>query len=327
MTRLARFAQRLATMAGAALLAGSALAQSAYPSKAVRIIVPGAAGSGLDIVARLIGQKLGEAWKQPVIVENRPGASGSIGTQVAARSPADGYTLLAAAPGETVLASIASARSGFDPLRELRPISLIGISPLALVAHASFPANTLAELVTLAKAKPGTIFYATAGVGSSHHLAGELLKLSTGMNLGVVNYPSMAPAVNDALGGQVPLALTGFPPIRTHVKSGRLKVITVIASRRTPLEPDWPALGEGGPAGHDITTWLGLFGPSQLPADIAASISRDVARIAKLPDVIERMVALGAEVRGTTPEEFSAFLKAEDSKYRTILKESGVKLE
>ena len=324
---MVRFAQYAAAFVWMLLLAGPGIAQTAFPSKPVRVIVPGIAGSGLDIVARLIAQKLGEAWKQPVIVENRGGASGAIGTQAAARSPADGYTLLAAAPGETVLASIVSQRTGFDPLRELRPVSLIGISPLALLAHASFPASTLGELVALARARPGAIFYATAGVGSSHHLAGELVKLQTGMNLGVVNYPSMAPAINDALGGQVPLVLSGFPPIRAHVKSGRLKVITVIASRRSPLEPEWPALGEGGPVGHDITTWLGLFGPAQLPPEIAASISREVARIVKLPDVIERMIALGAEVHGSTPEEFSAFLKAEETKYRTILKESGLKLE
>ena len=308
------------------LFAQPSLAADPYPNKPVKMVVSYPAGSGLDTVARIVSQKLSELWKQPVVVENRGGGSGVIGAQQVVRAPADGYTLLMAAPSEAVILPILNEQLGYDPARDLKPVSLIAVSPLALVAHPSFPGNTMADLITLAKAKPGSIFYGTSGAASSHHLAGELIKIQTGIDLGVVNYPGLAQAVNDVLSGQIPLAISGFPPIRAQIKAGKLKVITVIADKRSELEPDWPALGESGYKGHEVSTWIGLLGPAQLPQEIALQVSRDIVRVLALPEVRERLVGFGAEVRGTTPQGFTDFLKAEDTKYRQIVRTANIKL-
>ena len=313
----------------AALLTWACMPASAadpYPNKPVKLVVSYPAGSGLDTVARIVAQKLSELWKQPVLVENKGGGSGVIGAQQVVRSAPDGYTFLMAAPAEAVVLPILNEHLGYDPTKDLKPVSLIAVSPLVLVAHPSFPGNNIADLIALAKAKPGAIFYGASGAGSSHHLAGELLKIQAGIDIGVVNYPGLSQAINDVLGGQIPLAVSGFPPIRAQVKAGKLKVIAVFTDKRSELEPDWPSLGESGFKGYEVTTWIGMLAPAQLPQEIALQVSRDIARVVALPDVRERLIAIGAEVRGTTPQGFADFLKAEDSKYRQIIRSSNIKL-
>ncbi|MGQ0523267.1 MAG: Bug family tripartite tricarboxylate transporter substrate binding protein [Betaproteobacteria bacterium] len=311
-----------------------AQAQSAFPAKAVRVVVPFPAGGGLDVGVRIVADKLRDAWQQPVIVDNRPGASGGIAAQVVSSAAADGHTLFIGTPGDALLPAIIDSGDGSQPVRDLSPVSLVGTSPVVLVAPVAFPANSLGELVALAKSKPDVIHYGTVGVGSAHHLAGELLKLQTGMkNLDAVNYQGLGQALNNLLGGQIQLVVAGIPPVVGHVKAGRIKVISVLASRRTPLAPEWPAMGEAGlPAhniasGQDITVWFGFFGPPKLPPSITAAISSAVARAVGRPEVLERFAALGVEARGSTPEEFSAFLASEDRKYRALIKESGLKLK
>ena len=231
---MAKIAQYLAALVGLAMLAGPVKAQAQFPAKPVRIVVPYSAGGGLDAGVRVIAQKLGDDWKQPVIVDNRPGASGAIGAQAVAGSPADGYVLLAASPGETVLAPILNPRATFDPARELRPISLVATLPIALVAQASLPANTLDELKALANAKPGAFHYGTIGIGSSQHFAGELVKLQAGMSLGVVNYQGMAQAITELLGGHIQLVVTGSAACTAlrELRCSRLMFVSAVSCAR-----------------------------------------------------------------------------------------------
>ena len=308
------------------LAAASAAHAQNYPAKAVHIIVPFPAGGGLDTTARAFGQKLAEYWGQTVVIENRPGASGMIGAEVVVRSPKDGYTLLICSPAEVALNPALYAKMSYDPFRDLAPITLAATYPNAIVVHVSVPVKTVKELIALAKKTPGGLPFGSSGTGSTQHLAGEWLKRNAGINFLHVPYRGAAPATADLVGGQIPSAILGLAPIIPHIKAGRIRGIAVTSPRRSAAAPDLPTLHEAG-INFDSTQWFGFLAPAGTPADVIARVQADVKRAAADPGLKERLVALGGDPVTTTPEEFAAFMKAENAKYAKVIKDAAIKAE
>jgi tripartite-type tricarboxylate transporter receptor subunit TctC len=308
------------------LCASPVLAQS-YPGKPVRIIVPYSAGGGTDIVARAVGQKLNELWGQSVLVENRAGASGMIGAEAVAKAPADGYTLLMATPAEVATNHHLYSKVSYNPERDFAPITLVAITPLVIAVNPGVQAKNIQELVALAKAKPGTLGFATPGTGSTQHLSGEMLMSAAGIKLVHVPYKGAGQSIPDVVGGQVPLGIYGLLTIHQQAKAGRLRVLAVTTPKRSSAEPDWPTLAESGFPGFDTSLWFGLLAPAATPKDIIGKIHIDVVRVLKLPDVAERIASQGADTVGNTPAEFAAFIAAESAKYARIIQQAGVKLD
>jgi len=308
------------------LCASPVLAQS-YPGKPVKIIVPYSAGGGTDIVARAVSQKLNESWGQSVLVENRAGASGMIGAEAVAKAPADGYTLLMATPAEVATNHHLYSKVSYDPERDFAPITLVAITPLVIAVNPGVQAKNIQELVALAKAKPGTLGFATPGTGSAQHLTGEMLMAAAGIKLVHVPYKGAGQSIPDLVGGQIPLGIYGLLTIHQQANAGRLRVLAVTTSKRSPAEPDWPTLAESGFPGFDTSLWFGLLAPAATPKDIIGKIHIDVVRVLKLPDVAERIASQGADTVGNTPAEFAAFIAAESAKYARIIQQAGVKLD
>jgi tripartite-type tricarboxylate transporter receptor subunit TctC len=307
------------------LSAGASLAQP-YPSKPVRVIVPFPAGGGLDITARTFGQKLAEYWGQTVIIENRPGASGMIGAEAVARAPKDGYLLLMCSPAEIALNPALYTKMNYDPFRELAPVSLAATYPNMIVVHASVPVKTIRELIALSKKTPGGLPFGSSGTGSTQHLAGEWLKSNAGINYLHVPYKGAAPAVTDLVGGQIPTAILGLAPIIPHIKSGRIRGLAITAAKRSAAAPDTPTLHEAG-IDFESTQWFGLLAPAGTPADVIAKIQADVKRAAGDAGVKDRLISLGGDPSSNTPEEFAAFIKAENAKYGKVIRDGNIKAE
>jgi len=303
-----------------------ALAQP-YPSKPVRIVVPYSAGGGTDIVARAVGQKLGEKWKQTVIVDNRVGANGIIGADVVAKASGDGHTLLMSTPAEVSTNPHLYANIPYKAERDFAPITLIAITPLVIAVNPGVAANSVQELVALAKAKPGTIGFATPGNGSTQHLTGEMLMVAAGIKLVHVPYKGAGQSIPDVIGGQVPMGIYGLLTINQHAKAGRLRVLAVTTAKRSFAAPEWPTLGESGFPGFDTSLWFGLIAPAATPKEIIGRIHDDVVAALRLPDMKERIAAQGGDIVGDTPAEFAAFISAESAKYARIIKQAGVKLD
>jgi tripartite-type tricarboxylate transporter receptor subunit TctC len=306
--------------------ASQGFAQS-YPSKPIRIIVPYSAGGGTDIVARAVGQKMSENWGQSVIVDNRVGASGMIGAEAVARASADGYTLLMATPPEVAVNHHLYAKVPYDPERDFAPITLVAITPLVIATHPGVPAKNIQELVALAKAKPGTLGYATPGTGSTQHLTGEMLMSAAGIQLVQIPYKGAGQSIPDVVGGQVPLGIYGLLTISQQWKAGRMRVLAVTTLKRSSAAPDLPTLAESGFPGFDTSLWFGLLAPAATPKEIIGRIHTEVLRVLKLPDVVERIASQGADIVGNTPAEFAAFIASESAKYARIIKQAGVKLD
>jgi len=306
-------------------LSTGAHAQS-YPAKAVRIVVPFPAGGGLDTTARAYGQKLAEYWNQSVVIENRPGASGMIGAEAVVHSPKDGYTLLICSPAEVALNPALYPKMSYDPFRELAPITLAATYPNAIVVHTSVPVRTIKELIALAKKTPGGLPFGSSGTGSTQHLAGEWLKRNAGINFLHVPYRGAAPATSDLVGGQIPSAILGLAPIIPHIKAGRIRGIAVTSPKRSAAAPDLPTLHEAG-INFDSTQWFGFLAPAGTPAEVIARVQADVKRAAADTGLKERLVALGGDPLSTTPEEFGAFMRAENAKYAKVIKDAGIKAE
>jgi len=304
----------------------TALAQS-YPTKAVRIVVPYSAGGGTDIVARAVGQKLSDKWGQSVIVDNRVGANGIIGADAVAKSSADGYTLLMSTPAEVSTNPHLYPNIPYNAERDFAPITLITITPLVVAVNPGVPANTIQELVTLAKAKPGTLGFATPGNGSAQHLTGELLMTAAGIKLVHVPYKGAGQSIPDVIGGQVPIGIYGVLTISQHAKAGRLRMLAVTTSKRSSAYPDLPTLAESGVSGVDTSLWFGLIAPAATPKAVIGRIHDDVVAALKLPDLRERIASQGGDIVGNTPEEFAAFIAAESAKYADVIKRAGVKLD
>jgi tripartite-type tricarboxylate transporter receptor subunit TctC len=322
------FCSLLAAMAVAAV-AHPALAAdaAAFPSKPVRLIVPFTPGGSTDILARAIGQKLSESWRQPVVIENRPGAGGAIGMELAAKAPADGTTMVMGHIG-TLAANPALYRSlSYDPVRDFAPVTLVAMVPNVLVVGPAVPSRSVAEFVALAKSKPGKLDYGSGGNGSAAHLAMEYFKLKAGVDLQHVPYKGTAPALTDLLGGQIAVILTGLPPVLQHVKSGKLRILGVASRERLAAFPEIPTIAESGVPGFEATQWYGLLVPAATPKDIVAKIQRDTAAALRDPAVNERLASEGAEPVGNTPEQFGTFIRSEIELWGKVIRATGMKAE
>jgi tripartite-type tricarboxylate transporter receptor subunit TctC len=307
-------------------LACSTAVTQTYPTRAVRIVVPYSAGGGTDIVARAVGQKLSDKWGQSVIVDNRVGANGIIGAEAVAKASADGYTLLMSTPAEVATNPHLYANIPYNAARDFAPITLITITPLVVAVNPGVPANTVQDLVALAKAKPGTLGFATPGNGSAQHLTGELLMTAAGIKLVHVPYKGAGQSIPDVIGGQVPMGIYGLLTISQHAKAGRLRVLAVTTQQRSAAAPEWPTLAESGfPV--DTSLWFGLIARAATPKAVIGKIHDDVVAALKLPDLRERIASQGGDIVGNTPEEFAAFIAAESAKYAGVIKRAGVKLD
>jgi tripartite-type tricarboxylate transporter receptor subunit TctC len=313
-----------------ALLVGPlpALAQATYPSGPVRLVVPYPAGGPASIVAHAIGEKLSETLGQPVIVDNRSGAGGNLGTEIVAKAPPDGQTLLLGTNGPLVVNVSLYGSLPFDPLKDFAPICYVASIPLVLIAHPSVPAKNVQEIVALAKAKPGDLSYASSGNGSGGHLAGALLSSMAGVEMVHVPYRGAAPATTDLIGGHVPLMFDGLAAALPYIKSGKVKALGVGTPRRAAGAPDIPTIAEQGLPGYEIDSWYGVLAPAGTPRPIVDRLNREIVRILDLPDVKETLfVKSGLERVASTPDEFASIIAREIPQYEEIVRISGAKAE
>ena len=311
-------------MGALAMLCAAPAGAQGYPHKPIRMVVPAPPGGGLDLVARVVGQKMNDGLKQNVLVENRPGANDVIGTDFVAKAPPDGYTVLLAAAGEiAVLPHLQKLPYNVD--RDLAPVSLAVIIPLILVVHPSLPATTVAELIALARARPGQIAYASAGTGGAQHLAAELLKITAKIDVLHVPYKGGGPAILDLVGGQVSMFFSGGPAAMPYVTAGRLRPLAVTTAARSPAVPAVPTMIEAGVPGFVISNWLAYFVPAGTPPLIVARLNSEIVRALRLPDVKARLADVGAEVVGSTAEELGEFVRAESTKFAWLIRQSGAR--
>ena len=300
---------------------------AAFPTKPVRIIVAFPPGGGTDIVARVVGAKLQEAWGQGVVVENRAGASGTIGTEVAAKADPDGHTLFMATMGNMTANQHLYAKMAVDPLRAFAPITKVVDVHFVFMANPSLPAANVAELIALAKRKPGELAYSSSGPGGAPHLAMELFKRQAGIDLTHIPYKGSSMSINDLIGGRVMLSMDSLVQSAPHIKSGRLKALAVLGPKRSPLLPEVPTMQEAGVAGYSLTNWFGLLAPAATPKDVVQKVFVDVKKALDDPEIRKRIGDLGADVVGNTPEEFGAAMRAESQQWAEIIRAVGIKGE
>jgi len=289
----------------------------------VRVVVPFAPGGSTDIVARITAQKLTERLKTPVVIDNRGGGGGNIGSDLVAKAPPDGHTLLIGTVGSLTINPSLYKRMPYDPARDLTPIAYFGSTPNILVVHPSLPVKTVRELITLARSKPGQLNYASAGIGGSVHLAAELFESMAKVEMVHVPYKGSGPALIDLLGGQTQLMFSTMPPALPHVKSGRLRALGMTGARRSPLVPDLPTIAESGLSGYEITQWWGLLGPAGMPGPIVTRLNSEVNGMLQQADVKERFAAEGADTAPNTPQWFASFMKTETAKWGKVVAASG----
>jgi tripartite-type tricarboxylate transporter receptor subunit TctC len=297
-----------------------------FPTKAIRIVVPFPPGGATDAAARLVAVKMAEHWGQPVLVDNRAGAGGNVGSELVAKSPADGYTLVMGVTGSHAINTSLYSKMPYDPVADFVAISQVAVVPNVLVVHPSVPAKNLAELMALAKKEPGKLNYASLGNGTAAHLGMEMLKSEAGVDITHVPYKGSAPAVSDLLAGQVQMMVDGLPSALPHVKAGKLRAIALTSLHRAPSLPDLPTIAETYP-GFYADAWSGLFAPKGTPQPVVDKLSAEVQRILKLPEVREKLAALGAEPVGSTQAEFAAHVKKEIDKWAKVVKTSGAKVD
>jgi len=314
-----------AVVAVMSAVTGTTFAQSPFPSKPVRIFVPYAAGGGVDTIARTLGDVVSKQWAQPVVVENRPGAGGVVASQALVASPADGYTLIVVASGHPTNPFL-YPKIPYDTFRDFTPISLLASSPNILLVRADSPLRTLADMIAQARAKPGSLSFGHAGIGTSTHLAGELLKKLAGIDLNAIPYKGGALAMNDLLGGQIPLSFNNGPESIGQLQAGTVRALAVTTAARTPLLPDVPSMSETVP-GYDTEVWWGVLGPAGMPPDLVAKLSRDFVDALNNPVVKERLTKLGATSIGSSPKDFDAKIRADYDKWGPIIKAAGIKSE
>jgi tripartite-type tricarboxylate transporter receptor subunit TctC len=324
--RLLSLAILLGSSAGLLRVAGDAFAQG-YPAKPIRIVVPFTPGGTTDVLARAIGQKLTASWTQPVVVDNRPGAAGNIGSEVVAKAAPDGYTLLMGTVSTHGINPGLYSKLPYDPVKDFAPVTLVAKVPNILVLHPSVPASSVTELIAHAKAKPGQLNFASSGNGTSIHLSGELFKTMAGVQMTHVPYKGSAPALTDLLGGQVSLMFDNMPTALPHVKAGRLKALAVTSAKRSPAIPQLPTMAEAGLPGFEATSWFGVLAPAATPKEIVGKLNGEIVRILKTPEVRAQLSGQGAEPVGDTPEEFAAHIKAEMAKWAKVVKESGARID
>ena len=318
--------KKLALLAlGAALATAPALAQT-YPTKPVRIMVGASAGGGTDIIARMLAEKFGDAFNASFVVENRPGASNTIAADLTAKAPPDGHTLLAATnTGQAIAPHL--LKLGFDPIRDLTPIALIVTVPNVLAVTPSVPAKDVRELITLMKAKPDEFKFASSGIGSTQHIAGEGFKHATGVSMIHVPYKGSSQAHLDVIAGQVQVMFDTTSSAMGHIKAGKLKVLAVTTAQRSSELPNVPTLAEAGVPGFEMSTWYGLYVTNGTPREIVARLQAETARILKLPDIQARLKGLGGEPGNVSPEQFAAINKAEYERFGKLIKDANIKIE
>ena len=315
--------KRLACALAAVLATGAAPAQ-AYPVKPVRLICPSVPGGTTDLVARVVAQKLSEDLRQQVIVDNRGGASGVIGTETAARSAPDGYTLLLGTMSTHAVNPAFSKHMPYDPVRDFAPVSNVVSAPQLLAVHPSVPAATARDFIALAKGQPGKLMYSSSGVGSTPHMAFEMFKMMAGIDLVGVQYKGSGPAITDLAGGQVQAIMTGILALTPHIKSGRLRALAVTSPKRNVVLPDLPTIAESGVPGFDIRVWFGVFLPAGAPKPIVALLNQRIAKLAALPEVRQRFVNEGADPAPNSPEELAALVRSDLARWTKVVKVAGV---
>ncbi len=325
-----RFVYALCSWCMALGMIGGAAAQSgaqSFPAKTVRIVVPQAPGGASDALARVIAQRLTERWKQQVIVENRPGAGGNIGTDSVAKAPADGYTLLLGYVGTHAINVSLYTSLGWDPVKDFTPVATLATVPFALVVNPQLPVSTVADFINLAKAKPRELTFASAGNGSVNHLLGEMFNMAAGVNLVHVPYKGAAPALTDLIGGQVQATFTSLPSVAQHMRSGAVRALAVTSARRSESFPQLPTLVESGIPGFDVNPWFGLLAPAGTPRDIVERIHGDVNALLAAKEVKERFAASGADAYVTSVDQFATLLRADIQKWAAAVKASGAKVD
>jgi tripartite-type tricarboxylate transporter receptor subunit TctC len=316
--------KRIFVAAALAIFASGAFAQ-AYPNKPVRMIVGFPPGGGTDIVARVISQKLSEWWGQPVTVENRAGATGTIGADVVAKSAPDGYTLIMGHVNSTGIAPNLFAKLPYDPIRDFVAISYVGYVPNVLAVHPSVNVKSVKELVALLKSQPGKFNYASSGNGSTQHLAGEMFKQLTGTNIVHVPYKGSGDAIKDLLAGVVAMNFDTMPPVLPHIQAGKLRGLAISTPKRLPQLPDVPTFAEEGIIGFDVANWYGVMAPAGTPRDIVQKLNADINKAMQVPEVRARLEAVGTQLNEQSPAEFEAYMKAEVVKYAKLIKDTGVR--
>jgi len=308
------------------VVATLSVAQDKFPSRQVTLVVPQAAGGANDAIARVIAQKLAEQWGQPVVVENRPGAGGNVGTAYVAKAKNDGYNLLVTADSAQVINPFLYAKTGFDSVADFDPVAPLAKAGYVLVAHPSLSANNVAELIGLAKAKPGALSIASAGNGTLNHLIGEMLQKATDIQLQHIPYKAAAAAATDVVGGQVPLSVQSMPSSIAFIRSGKLKVLGVVNEKRLAALPDTPTIGETV-AGFGATPWYGMFAPAGTPKNIVLQIQNDVAKALDSKDVQDRLATLGCEPFKGSSEQLAQIVRSDLVRWSKIVKDSGAKID
>ena len=315
----------LLAMLCVASVAHSAVAQT-YPSKPVRMIVPFPPGGGNDILGRTVGQKLAQVMGQQVIVDNRGGAGGLIGAELAAKAAPDGYTIFLASVGNLAFNPALHVKLPYDPIKDYAPVTMLATSAFIIVINSSVPAKSVKELIELAKAKPGSLNYGSAGVGSSLHLTGEIFKLATGTNLAHVAYKGTAPALTDLIGGQIQIMFSTMPPALPQVKAGKLRALGVSGKQRSAAAPDVPTIADTVP-GFEVLNWYGITVPIRTPATIVRKLNQELHTVLKSSEITEAFGAQGLDAAGNTPEQFSAYIKSEIANYAKVVKAANIHAE
>ena len=319
--------KRFLTLLIIALSCAAASALAEYPDKPVKIIVPYPPGGTTDILARVIAQRLGERLKQSFIVENRGGASGAIGTQAVAKSPADGYTLCMGTIGTHGINSALFKNLPYDAVKDFAPITIVGITPNVLTVHPSVPAKNLQELLALARAKPGTLNFGSTSPGGSPHMAGELFKTMANIDIAHIPYKGAGPMLIDLIGGQIQMGFDNMPSSIGHIRSGKLRAIAVTTTKRWPGAPDVPTMAESGLPGYEVSAWFGLLAPAGTPKPVVDLLYKNIGDILKQPDMVKQLFELGAEPGGNTPEAFARYIAADVEKWTRVVAATGVKVE
>jgi tripartite-type tricarboxylate transporter receptor subunit TctC len=307
------------------LVVHAASAQSPFPSRTIRIVVPLAAGGPSDLLARTLGQKLTEAWGQPVVIDNRAGANGVLGSELVARSAPDGYTLLIGTNGTHGINASLYPKLPYDTINDFAPVARVGVAPYVLVAHPSLPVRGVPELVRLALARPGQITIAAGG--SASHLAAELFKSMARINLLLVPYKGSSLAVNAVISGEISLVFGNIAQSVPQIKAGRLHALGVTSARRAPVMPDVKTIAESGVPGFETSTWYGMLAPAATPRAVVEKLNAEIVRILQLPDVRERLAAEAFELPADTPDQFAAIIKAELARWARLVKETGARIE
>jgi tripartite-type tricarboxylate transporter receptor subunit TctC len=316
----------LAALCGALPAAHAAQTDGAYPTKPIRLIIPFAPGGGTDLTGRAIAQKLSESLGQTVVADNRAGANGTIGADLAAKAPPDGYTISMISSSHSVNPSLMK-RLPYDLITDLAPITQATTQPYALVVHPSVPAKSVKELIALAKAKPGTLNYGSSGTGGLSHLSGALLSHLAGIDINHVPYKGGSPAMIDVISGQIQMLYSTILQSHAHIAAGRLRPLAVTTAKRSRAMPELPTMAEAGVKGYEVAGWYGVVGPAKLPRPIVTKLNQEIVRALKMPDVGEKMAADGSEPMGTTPEQFGAHIKAEVAKWRDLIQKAGIRAD